>query len=261
MRKKVCFIALFSLSLIFVLFCSSKVYGISYKIASKNYGKNATSASIWVQNAQNKKRTYTVYKQTSSYSSYIRGSGCGTSCLTTILHAYGKNTNYNTVQVHTILEKKLLGVNNSNPLGLLGMSKILNKQGVSATYVSTSTDRNKIQIQLVKHLASGRPAVVLIKKFLLIKSIFINNLKEAHIGVVPLLVFILQLNLIYNYFYLLYHPSFCRIVYFRKTTLSSYLLDVLNDLIINLSLQLMLISLLLLRKTFPFLHPYQMSDL
>lgn len=149
---KKCVLRITILSLIFCIF-------LSMKCVVSN-----AAVQIWDSSAK-KYRSYTIYNQSTISDTYIKNHGCGTCCLTTLLHAYGKRQSLGPKQVHKKLEKKIFGnsFDKSHPLGLNGIKKVLLKNNISAVYYAGTYGKSYIKSKLKSHLSKGKPAVVLLK--------------------------------------------------------------------------------------------------
>lgn len=111
-------------------------------------------------------RSYTIYNQSKYSNNYIKNHGCGTCCLTTILHAYGKRKELGPTKVHSVLEKNTFGKSftDSKPLGMRGMRQILKNNNIEVKYYVNKYSTKKIKSILEQHLSKGKPAVVLLKQ-------------------------------------------------------------------------------------------------
>lgn len=161
---KKCVLRILYLVLFLSLLCNFNIVNASFSYKIKTTSSvSASYSKVSITNNNKKTRTYYIYNQ-SKKDKYIKNHGCGTCCLTTILHAYGKCSHNGPDSIHSSFEKKILNKSNNNhPLGLAGMKKILNYYGISTTS-SFTAGTNTCSSKLRNHLVNGKPAIILLKE-------------------------------------------------------------------------------------------------
>lgn len=151
-------------------------------IAPKNTNLN-TSISLSVKNQAGKKLKYKVYYQKATsleykypkYKGYLKSHGCSTCALTTVLNAtVPKYKNYTPDMVIEEVIRPVVGeqtfkanfskkLRKQMPIGLKGIAKVLEANGVQYKYVHEYTAKSAAK-EIKAHLESGNPVIFTVPK-------------------------------------------------------------------------------------------------
>lgn len=128
---------------------------------------NVKKLSLTV-NSSDGQRTYNIFAQRKINDKYVKLHGCAVSSLTTVLSAYSSRyAKYTPVNTYQKLEKKVFGKKawkrNYNrrrmPVSLNGITKILKRNGIKATYVRKFKNAKAVA-QIENHLRQGKPVII-----------------------------------------------------------------------------------------------------